>query len=166
MNADEAIANLEKAFAGVTLGNGISLRQAELIDDMSYKKDERWESVRQLDVVDDWKKIPKRDLEDLGYLAHVDAEGFRYYIPALLSLFARSYDPIWIHVVQVLVILSTTSKRRDYLYSLLTTEQKAAIAEFLVRLPSLVNVSTGDAATIEEALQVYWGQFLKHEEKA
>lgn len=169
MKSDEAIALLEKAFADVRLEDGLSLRQAELVDDMSYRMDARWDQAKKLDVVDDWRRIPTRDLEDLCYLAHLDAAGFRYYIPALLTQLARSYDPSWLNVIQVFTALNPDKEGWDYhmhRYSLLSRDQKEAIAKFLAALESFVNLDAQDAATIQGSLQRYWMQFLPNEKPA
>ena len=75
--------NIRTAFRGVTLGAGISLRRAQLVDRQSAPSREHSQSFTQEEIVGDWSQVPLDELEH-DSVAHLDALGFRYYIPALM----------------------------------------------------------------------------------
>ena len=81
---------IRAAFAGVELGRGISLRQAQVIDRYGEGvSDREFEALPKGEVTDDWSRVPFEELER-DCIAHLDAEGLRYYIPALvLSVISR-----------------------------------------------------------------------------
>src|SRR5690348_10578527 len=70
---------IRTAFRGVTLGRGISLRQAQF--DPACKAHSAPPAHGQ--ITDDWSQVPLDELEN-DFIAHLDALGFRYYIPALM----------------------------------------------------------------------------------
>lgn len=80
---------IASAFAGVELGDGVSLHESAVID--NYGTDEERLAARTLDEKHDWHKViddPELTLLfSLGYggLCFLDAEGFRFYLPACLS---------------------------------------------------------------------------------
>ena len=84
---------IESAFAGVVLGQGISLRQAQVID--SYGKgvtDAEFARIPLQEITNDWSQVALEEL-DRDCVAHLDAEGFRYYIPALMLALVSRYEP-------------------------------------------------------------------------
>ena len=101
------------------------------------------------------------DLEDHGYLAHLDAKGFRYYIPAfMLSVLDDYSDPGSMRVISTLWILAPR-KGEDQAswYSELNAGQRFAIARFVKWLPHLVDLSEMDAKLMKTAYDKYWVQF-------
>lgn len=69
---------IRRAFAGVVLGDGVSLHYGEYLD--SYRADEQELALSKLDERQDWAKVAYDDLT-LCYsaLTFMDAEGFRFY---------------------------------------------------------------------------------------
>src|SRR4051794_38305166 len=89
---------IQTAFRGVTLDGGLSLRQGEICD--NFGKDGEGKEVSEgefaaiprTEITDDWSAISLEELERYPYLAHLDAKGFRYYIPALLLSLLQNSD--------------------------------------------------------------------------
>jgi hypothetical protein len=54
---------IREAFAGVTLGSGVSLRQAVASDDDRSYSPAEWAALKAADVVDDWSRVPVSALE-------------------------------------------------------------------------------------------------------
>ena len=80
MNKDEVIKLIRDAFAGVTLGDGVSLRQTRVFDDRG--SDEEAERARANDELTDWTLIPDRDIEEYyDDLCFLDAAGARFHLP-------------------------------------------------------------------------------------
>ena len=147
------------AFRGVTLGRGISLRRAQFIDaGCTVHSDSSTE------VTNDWSRVPLEDLEG-NCTAHLDAEGFRYYIPALMLSVLKHYDSASMRVIGT---LSGLYPKKDHSweyhmlrYSLLDLAQKKAIARFLTLLPELVELDNEDQKIVPRALRNYWGEYLR-----
>lgn len=156
--------DLRAAFRGVTLGGGLSLRQAQLADNFGVGAQTRPSaSFADAEVTDDWSRVSLDELER-DCLAHLDALGFRYYIPALMLSVLDHYESSSMRVIGTLSGLYP--KKGDeweyhmHRYSLLSPAQKAAIARFLVELPKLVQLGHEDQKVVERAVRNYWGQYL------
>lgn len=85
--ASHLLQQIDKAFCGVTLGDGVSLHETEVID--CYGTDEERLRARAGDEKDDWHKL----IDDpelvkvcgVGGLCFYDAAGLRFHLPAYLS---------------------------------------------------------------------------------
>ena len=164
LQARNAVENeIRAAFRGVKLGRGISLRQAQLID-QDVDGNLHSESPTSGETTDDWARVSRQELER-DCIAHLDALGFRYYIPALMLDVLDYYDPSSMRVIGTLAGLYP--KKNDsweyhmQRYSLLNAEQKTAIAQFLAELPKLVELDVEDRKIVERALLNYWRQYLQ-----
>ncbi|MDB6080038.1 MAG: hypothetical protein JWO82_3785 [Akkermansiaceae bacterium] len=80
---DELCRRIEEAFAGVTLGNGVGLSEANALDDY---EDEATCALRRLDdEKEDWRRITWKQLNRFSSSpSFFDAEGMRFHLPALL----------------------------------------------------------------------------------
>jgi hypothetical protein len=155
--------DIRTAFRGVTLGSGISLRQAELADGQNHHREES-ESSKQGEIIDDWSRVPLNELER-DCIAHLDALGFRYYISALMLSVLDHYDSSSMRVIGTLTGLypkkDNTWEYHMHRYSLLNAAQKTAIARFLTELPKLVELDSEDQKTVARALRNYWGEYVQ-----
>lgn len=160
-------AAIKTAFRGVVLGKGVSLRQAQAIDD--YDRDRpispaEFAAQRRGEIIDDWSLVPLGELE-WACIPYLDAEGFRYYIPALMLSVLRHYDKSSMRVIgTVSALYPKKDDSWDFhmsKYALLTPAQKSAIAAFLAALPDLVELQGEDRKTVPRALRNYWHEFLK-----
>ncbi|MEP7456384.1 DUF6714 family protein [Phyllobacterium sp. SB3] len=168
----EALINeIKAAFAGVTLGEGMSLIEAAYVDSRGKSvrgkpvSKQELQKLKRLENVDDWISLTIEEL-DQDNIAHLDAAGFRYYLPALMLAVISDYDPGSMRVIGTLHGLYPRSiAPYDWSellgkYSLLNNEQKAATAGFLVTLPHLVELSHEDEKIVERAFNRYWSAFL------
>jgi hypothetical protein len=93
---------IRMAFRGVTLGRGMNLRQAQFADRF---QDAVWNahsaSLAHGEITDDWSQVPLDELER-DCIAHLDASGFRYYIPALMLSVLDHYDAASMRVIGTL----------------------------------------------------------------
>jgi formate dehydrogenase subunit delta len=154
---------IHDAFDGVPLGDGVSLRQAEIIDRFGDGcTDQEFEEIKQSEVVNDWRKVSLDELER-DNVAHLDAAGFRYYLPAFMLSVIEHYDSASMRVIGTLSGLHPNSEHWAYhmdKYSLLTFEHKRAIAMFLDALPEMVLLDVEDRKIVRRALSNYWKSFL------
>src|SRR5262249_6891369 len=138
---------IREAFRGVRLGRGMSLRQARLVDRFSESKGNSDSGTHKTpEIVDDWSQVPLDELEE-DCAAHLDAEGFRYYIPALMLSVLDHYDSASMRVIGTLSGLYPKKETWDYdmhRYSLFNDPQKRAVARFLLALPRLVTLNYQD----------------------
>ena len=165
MNSHEIEALVTEAFRYARLGGGVSLRQAEARDDSGRGVTaEQFQALPAGEVTDDWAALTLDDLERYPYLAHLDAAGFRYYLPAFLLSVLEHYDPASLRVIGTLSALYP--KRDDRWehhmghYSLLDRGQRATIAVYLRGLPSLVPLDVEDEKVVGRALRNYWHEYL------
>lgn len=92
MSVDEQrlIDQIERAFAGVTLDDGISLNMTEYNDSGGLRpefKERAFEDER-----DDWRAIPDETLERFTVtFSFTDLKGFRFYIPAYMIWTVRNH---------------------------------------------------------------------------
>jgi hypothetical protein len=169
---DQVEALIREAFAGVRLGNGVSLRQAEAIDHYSA----RWplaefDRLPQSEVTDDWSLVPEEELRR-DNAAHLDPEGLRYYLPALMLWLLDHYNdeqllfdsPAALTVIGTISAVAPWEEFREHQYRIYDTffseQQRRAIAAYVQALPELVALDSEDAALVERSLRDYWGQFL------
>jgi hypothetical protein len=108
--------------------------------------------------------VPLGELER-DSVAHLDALGFRYYIPALMLSVLEHYDSSSIRVIGTLTGLypkkDNTWEYHMHRYSLLDSTQKATIARFLAELPKLGELDSEGQTTVERALRNYWSEYLQ-----
>lgn len=87
---DNAIKQIEAAFAEVLLGDGISLREADVIDD--YGSNDERAAARKQDELRDWQRIPDEHIEyHSSALCFMDDEGLRFHLPAYMRFTLRRY---------------------------------------------------------------------------
>lgn len=163
----ELRALIANAFAGVRLGRGMSLRQAQAIDSSRMKPipPAEYAALRRGEETENWTRVPITELAR-DCVAHLDAEAFRYYIPAFMLSIIDSYAPGEMRVIGAIRALCPDVKDKGSWgynmarYKVLSPEQKAAIAIFLRALPSIVDLDREDKPRIERALKNYWKDFL------
>ena len=87
---DGAIKQIVNAFAAVSLGDGISLREADVID--AYGTADEQTAAHEQDELHDWQRIPDDDLENRSSaLCFMDDEGLRFHLPAYMRFTLRRY---------------------------------------------------------------------------
>jgi len=75
MNKSALENNFRIAFRGVALGNGVSLRQAQIAERYGdVGQGESFEHLRPEEPKDDWTRVQVRD-DNSDCIAHLDAEG-------------------------------------------------------------------------------------------
>lgn len=110
------------AFAGITLGDGYGLREADAYDDYMVTA-QTLQACRGLDEKDDWRKILVEDLQRYSFaVAAFNPEGMRFHLPAyLLAVIDGQYDGISFYLTQA---------NLDR-FSALNHQQKEVVVQFL-----------------------------------
>jgi len=126
---NEALCNtIREAFAGVTLGRGVGLQEAQGIDD--YEDADTCSRYRATDQKEDWSCIPVSVLNRCNSsLSFFDAEGIRFHLPAyLISSLRGEYSFGMAHCLACTFVTSPDKFR------LLSTEQRRAVRLFLLHI--------------------------------
>jgi hypothetical protein len=115
---------IRKAFANVTLGDGIGLEEAQAIDD--YETAAVRAARRAKDETRDWTAIDAEALNRCySSLSFFDAKGMRFHLPAyMIAELEGRYD----YDLASTIAYSTTDDER---YLLLNDAQVAAVRDFL-----------------------------------
>lgn len=169
MERDEIEVMIRSAFAGVRLGSGVSLRQAQSIDGTIFGLEPTHVGPDPDEITDDWTRVPESELLR-DNIAHLDPDGLRYYLPALMMwlldhyddnrLFTDGADMTIIGTISALAPTSDFAGSYREIYDGFSAEQRAAIASYVQGLPRLVNLDHEDATRVARSLDRYWAQFL------
>ena len=162
--AERVRLTVQRAFAGVELGHGISLRKAEVIDGqaVNFRPSSELQALKGGEVTNDWSAIPLVELER-DCIAHLDAAGLRYYLPALMLLMLSHYESRAMWVVGTFGSINVRGKHREHTLdrlSLLSSDQRAAVALWLAALPHLVDLQVEHRKIVERATTAFWTRYL------
>lgn len=163
MDKHNLIKKIRIVFADVRREDGISLMQAEAID--NFETPEQIEKARIEDKDSCWWDIDDKKLESHPVMAHMDAKGFRYYLPAFMTWSLLNYEISDAFTVDsTIYILSPTHKDKlwdHYMmhYSLFTGEEKKVIVDFLQYFSADGMDNYVDSLHAKKALDKYWGEY-------
>ena len=149
LKADKLIPEIQEAFSGVVLGDGVGLREAQGIDD--YDTKEVCAGYRERDEKEDWSKISSKDLNAChSSLSFFDSLGLRFHLPAYMITELRGeYDYGMLFCFTYLK--EHCRKRFDFLSPI----QRGVVRKFLVFLLDHPDYEF-DREDIERALRIYW----------
>jgi hypothetical protein len=163
---------IRSAFAGVQLGSGVSLGQAEAIDRLIFPiKTPDFDLLPLAEVSDDWAQVPEEELRR-DNIAHMDGEALRYYLPAFMLWLLDHYDDqdlifddgasmAVIGTIGAIASPAEFAQSHDAIFDRwFTDEQRRAIAAFVAALPALVHLRHEDEMFVSSALDRYWSRFL------
>ncbi len=121
------IRQIEAAFDGVELGNGVSLHQARAMDD--YAPAEEVQAARALDTEVRWQDISDEKLDKFSdTLSFMDVEGFRFHIPRFMVYVLQNEA---VHSWAFTNLLYwTDAQHRENATSTFSDDQRAAILAF------------------------------------
>lgn len=137
------------AFVGVTLGNGVGLRQAQGID--GYEDEEAIARYRLSDEKKDWLKISAEDLNEChSSLSFFDDEGMRFHLPSyLLADLSGGYKH------GMAFCLTDMGELHQKQFSLLSVKQRTAVRRYLKYIAEEDDYAF-DRPNILRALDEYW----------
>lgn len=146
-NLELVVQQIEAAFAGVLLGDGVSLREADVIDNFGSPAQRR--AARKQDELTDWRCIPDADLARYDWcLSFFDAQGLRFHLPAYLRFALRNYRTSSSASINGVIF----RLRHDRDLELLNAAQRSAVRHFL----KFMAHNTGnwvDSAAAKQALE-------------
>jgi hypothetical protein len=146
--AQEVSRTIEAAFAGVTLGGGVGLQEAQGLDD--YADAATCADYRANDEKDDWHRIPAEALNHCNSsLSFFDAEGMRFHLPAYLLADLRGDYGFG------MAFCLTQTSDYDHYFNLLSDAQRSAVRAFLLHIRDDPEYEF-DRPHIVRALNEYW----------
>ncbi len=159
----ELLRLIEDAFAGVELGDGVSLHETVVIDDYGSLEERR--AARDPDEKHDWRKlVGNAELirtTGVGGLSFYDAAGLRFHLPAYLSVaVADSESPDASNVLaDLLYHLTHIEDYNRERFAILSGPQRACVREVLKFLREQYDTTPWNApliAEIDQAIEGYW----------
>lgn len=157
----EAIAEIRMAFENVQRGNGVSLREADVID--GYGTQEERKEARAKDTENSWQGVPHEDIEHFSWVfPFLDPVGFRYYIPAyMIWCLHHDSDSVDATICALKAHENVKHKTKESArIEIFNTEQSKAIAMFLA---CMIQCDRCDQRVAKRTFDKYWSKFLKPE---
>jgi len=165
-NPTDVIRAIERAFDGIGRPK-TSLRQFRLTDQKGmsgFISDEEWEDAGKNRIDSKWQDIPDDEIEECHVvLAHMEAEEFRYYLPAYMRYGIKHHTtPLWKSDVLGSTVFAVYPSSRDphlreYVLSqlsLLNSAQRSSVVQFLQFVADYVEDARRPDAQV--ALDRYW----------
>src|SRR5262245_419937 len=149
--AEKLCDRIRTAFAGVRLGDGIGLRQAQGIDD--YEVEAKCLAYREQDEKDDWTRIPASVLNACySSLSFFDAQGMRFHLPAFLIAELQG-----VYLQDLGFQLGHLNDYSRQQYSLLTPAQREVVRDVALFLASEESYEF-DRPHLLRAVEEFWSQ--------
>jgi hypothetical protein len=150
------IAEIESAFASVSREDGVTLREARVMD--QYGTDEERSEARTKDADRRWQDIAEKWIEEYAdTLVFLDAKGLRYYIAPFMIWALRHYDESASYAGDAAVYVFGGGDLKVEKRDCFNAAQSRAIAHFL---QYFAGRDDADHQTATEALNKHWGKFL------
>ena len=157
---DAVIRAIEAAFDGVSRHGGVSLHEADVID--NYGTPAEREDARALDTETRWQDVAAGDIRTYYWiLPFLDPIGYRYYLPAYMSWSLRNHagprDATSAEFT-VFSLVKSEAKREEWeldRFKMFNVQQARAIRRFLEYMAEHAGLEK-DAG---EALARYWEKF-------
>lgn len=153
---------IKESFANVKLGDGISLRQAEVMDNYGEGVTaEQFRNIKKLDESEDWTGVTASDFRARPSLAQLDPMGFRFYLPAAMHLMLESSEFSDSCVNSLCVVLNPAQNGGivDH-FELLSRKQREVVAEFLLFAAKNPSSTRLDRQYFQEAIDVFWNDYI------
>jgi hypothetical protein len=136
------------------LGGGVSLQQAELIDEWNDTLTEaEFAAIPDLEETDDWTGVSLVGL-DMDNISHLDAEGLRYYLPAFMLYLLDHYEGGADWATGIIGAVDQRRRHPHGFLEILTPEQGRAIARYV----GPCQHSSNSIARTRRPSSVRWGR--------
>jgi hypothetical protein len=155
MDRESLLSEIHAAFAAVPRGNGITLHEADVIDD--YGSDEERAAARLLDTDATWRGVRPEWIERLTTApCYLDDDGFCYYLPAFMCWSVEFGPDSDYGTADIFLIQLDDPGRQELLVRSSDKRQLRAVALFVEWM--LCNYWVPPDAQ-SRSLSAYWGQY-------
>jgi len=150
---------IEVAFGGISLGDGIGILEAWAIDRCVSEKERQ--RARSSDIRSDWTLVPDEMIEThYSALSFMDREGLRFALPAYMRFAVRNFDKSQsLSVDAPIYSLGSGGPAAPDDPDIFSASQRIAIARFLRFMVLEVGDDYVDAIAASEAYESFWAQF-------
>lgn len=163
-DAQLVIERIRQAFAGVALGNGLSIHEAQLADQSISRAISPLEyaRARRLDTQNCWQQVPAETLEACdAALSHLCPLGWRFYLPAYMVRaieLAHTREELPASVIFHLTAHHADSDpcRNLERFRKLNTQQHEAVRAFLAFMAADDPCFLGRDKAAKRALERFW----------
>lgn len=143
------IEEIRRAFCGVKLGDGISLLEANGLDDR--EDEETLAALRALDEKEDWEKIPAERLNHCFCSpSFLDPAGIRFNLPAFLTAELKGE-----YHMDIGIFLTGIDDWKRKRFAFLNDSQRQAVRSFLIHVRDDF-YSQYDREAVDQALDEFW----------
>lgn len=155
------INEIEQAFSGVLLEEGIGIHEANVIDDYGDEDQRIAARLEDSESWVGWQEIPDDTLRrHYTTFCFVDSKGFKYLIPAYMRFVLRyCKEDDSASIDSTIYALAPDNYNFDGFIELLTSQQKSAIKKFLEFLVLDVGDNYVDASAASGAYESCWYKF-------
>ena len=163
MLRERLIEEIQRVFDGVSREDGITLHEADAIDD--WETEQEILRARRKDRDLRWQDVPDEEIEEHCHsLAHLDAKGLRYYLPAFMRWILRhGRDSGSLSVDFTIYTLCPRDepRLRDYFHERLggLVEHEARVVCRFLRFLLEHEQDSCDLDAAREALDRHWARF-------
>lgn len=152
----QLIREIETAFDGVSREGGISLHQAQALDEC--RDGDEVEQAGTLDTETRWQDVPESEIAKMEVaMCFMDDIGLKYYLPAFMVYSIKHHETCETnsanHPIYQLIAKTEEEKKR---FSIFNTPQKKAIRRYLEYMAYFAG-EEADSDAAKEALNSYWG---------
>lgn len=147
------IEQIRDAFRDVRLGNGVSLREASVIDD--YGTEAERADARRQDELHDWSAVRDEQIDESPDALHfLDSKGLCFYLPAYMVFALRYHGKRSSRSPETILHQLSDVKRIDELRPLISTRQRDVIEGFLDHMRA--EADDAEEAHHLELAKAYW----------
>ncbi|MEL6796057.1 MAG: DUF6714 family protein [Planctomycetota bacterium] len=178
--SEQLLAQVASAFAGVTLGRGVSIEDADAYEDPNWpsydERSKRLDDAEYMQQFNDWQSLNLRwkGVSVSTYCGFLSPESFRYYVPFFLTCWLRAGLPDfrdeiktgWDELDERLYWFFTSYDLEKYFewhrtqISILSRRQKRCIAEFFALMLEAGMMPGNNGSKDWPVVMRFWGKYL------
>lgn len=154
------IEQIRTAFREVRIEDGVTLHEAEAIDDYgTYGSAEERKAARLKDPESRWQDVPDEKIEKMQVFPFLDVKGTRFYIPAYMIWTLKNFErSTSVSVDATLHVFRRPGHESEIFSVLFNEEQSRAILRFL-KFVAVHGEKYTDAKFLRKAIEKYWVRF-------
>jgi hypothetical protein len=156
MNTKQLLIDIQSAFDGVQLEEGISWSEAAVLD--GYGTDEQRVKARLRDVKDNWKEVPFAKISAFNFqdnIPFLDVKGLKYYLAPIMCYGIQHYKSNESLLLNGLIYGLTKQPLVNDLKMILNEGQKKCIIKYLMFCDFIGN-DYFDTHKLSERINKYW----------
>lgn len=162
MKKAELVVDIENAFKGISLENGIGLYEAEAIDSYSSERKTLQARSKDRESWEKWTDIPTNVIEMFySALCFVDIEGMRFLLPAFMKYAIENYESSASASVDspIYALLNSPVFVESHIDDYFSPMQYAVFAKFLRFMVIDAGENFVDTFSASQAYEKIWAKY-------